>query len=144
MFGRLFIKTVEFAMWLAELAIDPHKLSICFSNNLSNSVDTSIKVRDALVTVLTVSVDLVSGWDIPSLSVGEVSKTSFLALSIVCSSMGAFNKAGERFTRALEHARLITFVTVVVMAVWLSQWGPDETPLMVSSSYIQLKFLKVD
>ena len=115
-FGRLLIKKVEFAMWLAELAIDPHKLSICFWSNSLNSVGTSILVKDTLMRVLTISVDLVSNWDIPSLSIGiNIGGGFFLALSIVCLSMGAFNRAGPTFIRASEHARLTAFIIVVVM-----------------------------
>ena len=69
-FGRILMKVVEFVMWFAELTIEPHKLSIHFSSNLSNNIDTSILVRDdVLVRVLTVSVNLVSDCDIPSLLV---------------------------------------------------------------------------
>ena len=133
-FVRLLIKTAEFDMWLSELAIDSHKLSIRFPSNSSNSVDISVLAKDALVGVSTVPVDLVSDWDIPSLSIGLVSETGLLALSIVCLSMGAFNRAGERFIRASEHARLTASVIVVVMAVWWAQRTPEATLLMISSS----------
>ena len=71
-FGRLLIKTVEVAMWLAESVINLHKLLIYFLSNSLNSVDTSILVKDALVRVSIISVDLVSNWGIHSLSIGEV------------------------------------------------------------------------
>ena len=81
MFGRVLIKTVEVAICPAEFARDPHNLPICFLSILAMSVMTSILVKDALVRVITVDVDLVSDWDILSLSVGEVSEADLLALS---------------------------------------------------------------
>ena len=42
---------------------------------------TAISVKDVPVGVPTVSVDLVSNWGVPSLSVGEVSEAGLLAVS---------------------------------------------------------------